>query len=100
MLTLNIFEIKDADELRNWGEKLQKERHEEALMSMKQEGVRMEAAFLFQINRRDYVIGLIISNGEKKPVDLNMEINKQHLDVLDRCLVKKLPAEVLYCLDQ
>lgn len=73
------------------------DRKEEAIESLRREGVVSETVFIFEWDGKKFLAGF--SEGEMKPADLDMEVNQEHRAVLKSIIQKKTSAEILYNLE-
>ena len=93
-----IREIKNGknEKLRKWGKELYDDRKLEVLESLRSENVEREFAYVARIAGKDYFIAFMESKKEILPADMNMPINKQHVEILKECLEKPELGELLY----
>ncbi|GEM_PF-1111698 len=101
---LIIFEIKHGkvEKLKRWYQKLDSIRRDEALESIRREGVKRKFATIVQLNEKYYDIGFSeVSNGAKVlPADQSMSVNLEHRAIMEDCLVTPpFKGELLYDLE-
>ena len=85
------------EKLEAWGKELMGERKEEALESLRQENVQQERTWIVEIQGEKYFIAYMESQ-DKNILEMNkdMQINKDHVNVLKECLEWPLPISDLY----
>ncbi|MFB6182340.1 MAG: DUF6176 family protein [Candidatus Magasanikbacteria bacterium] len=95
-MNLIIHEIhpEETENLNDWGEKLMTERREEAIKTLEQENVEMEAVFLVELEGKTYFIGIDeTGKGGHDPVDMSEDINQKHKKILNKAFKNKKVAE-------
>lgn len=94
---LVIVEINNEVPIKEWGKLLMGEWHMEALASIKHEEVTKENVFYFEIEGRKY-LGFYVE-GEQKPADLSMLVNREHQKVMRDIKIRRINSEMLYSLE-
>ena len=86
------------DILKKWGESIQKENLEEALLSLHEENCEAESLHLFRIGDEYYAVGVMLSEREKEIVPHNpsRDINKEHFKIRKECLDEQMRLEKVY----
>ena len=95
-MNLLIHEIKpeQKENLKDWGEKLMNERKEEAVKTLKQENIELEAVFLAELDGKTYFICIDeTGEGGKDPVDMSEDINQKHRKILGKAFKKRNVAD-------
>lgn len=98
-----VFEINEGkiDELRSWGNQLMNDRKKEALESLRQEQVKREVAYVFRINQKMYLLGVMEFNTDDQIGNIqSLPIDHKHREIFSRCLKKPgVPGETIYQLE-
>lgn len=94
---MKIYQIKSgkAQIFKDWAQKINKELYTEAIKSLEEENVTREIFVMLEINDIHYVIGHM-EGDNIVPSNVNREINLQHKQVMQECIEKVIPIEVLY----
>lgn len=96
---INIFRIKEnkIGQWKDWCTKLQTEYKEEALETMREEGIIWESFQLFKINNTFYTLGVDFSpnNSSRKEIS-EKNLNKIHQSKKKECLEFVSKTEILY----
>lgn len=71
--------------------------HEEAIESIKREGISEEQVFYLELDGKKYLAFYMV--GDMLPADMTMEVNKKHKEVLNAISVKNTEAELLYSME-
>lgn len=97
-MKINLYKIKDGklETWLEWGNLLETTYKEEAVETLKEEGVTTEAFGLFELNGENYTLG--ISMGENLPANLKKEINIKHKEVKKECLIFIKKVDLVYFL--
>ena len=94
-----VIEVTDQEPMRQWGKELMSTRHAEALASLVPEGVDRETVATFELDGKKYLACFM--DGEMRPADMDMQVNKDHQEVKKACGFKdRVEGEVLYDLRQ
>lgn len=82
MTQISFFTISESDlaRLMQWGCLLMSERNQEALDSLREEGVKIEAMYLFRHERTHYALGYMHGVDIKKS-NQRWQINKDHAEI-------------------
>lgn len=93
-----LFKIKEGKKeiWYSWCNELATTLKEEALATLKEEGLVHEMALAFNTPEGEYFIGYM--DGDGLPADMSKEINQKHKLMKDECLEKTGPVDVLYSL--
>lgn len=103
---LVLIEIKSnkVKKLKWWGNQLNRIRRDEALESIKREGVTREFVYLVKFDRKYYYIGYMQSDGvslSNASADSPLKIDSDHREVLKECLLNSIyRANLLYDLQE
>lgn len=91
-----IFKFKEGKEglWKKWCNELNTTLKEEALETLKEEGLLFECSAVFKVQTASYA--LILVKGEALPSDKNKEINKKHQQMKKECFEDAYPLDVLY----
>jgi hypothetical protein len=86
-----LFKIKEGklDTWKNWCGVLRTTYKEEALETLKEEGLIYEACVGFEIEGNWYTLGIV--QGEEKPINLERELNIKHRAIRKECLQRVTP---------
>ncbi|MBI3337117.1 MAG: hypothetical protein HY005_00635 [Candidatus Staskawiczbacteria bacterium] len=92
----NLFKIKEGklDKWFEWGKLLTTKYREEAIETLKEEGLNYEAFCVFKIEEEYYTISMI--EGEEKPTNMDRELNQKHKETKKECLEYIGPIEKVY----
>jgi hypothetical protein len=84
--------------LKQWGESIQKENIEEALLSLREENCEAESLTMFRIGEEYFVVGVMLAEQGKEIVPHNpgRDINKKHVKILRECLDGQIQLEKVY----
>ncbi len=98
-LHANLFKVKPGKlgQWKAWCEKIQNQLRDEAVKTLLEEGVRQEAAMLFELEGSHYVLGFMDAD-TLAPANEAHEINRQHRLQKKECLEKVSRVETLYYL--
>lgn len=90
-----LFKIKEGrkEEWLSWCKELSTTLRDEAIETLKEEGVVQELTIAFSINGDDYVLGYM--DGEILPANMDQEINQKHKEMKEECLERVRDADVL-----
>lgn len=98
-MRISIFKIKQGKkkELKEWGEELER-RKDEAIKTLTEENCMEESIRFFEISGETYVVGVMVANKGQKmvPPNLDDELNKKHIKILNECFLSELPLEKMY----
>ncbi len=88
MIKGNLFKIKEGKvaKWRDWCRLLETTYKNEAIESLKEEGMSYEAFFIFTIGDDFYTIG--IGEGKELPANMDRELNQKHRATKRECLEK------------
>ncbi len=78
-----------------WGKELETTYREVVLGTLDEEGVRVEASFVFSIDNTDYVVG-IMEGDEIKSSNMSTEVNQIHNAKKKECLEFITRGESVY----
>lgn len=83
-----LFPIKEGKRqlLSSWLTLLNSSRRTEAEASLVRENVTRELASIFTLYGSDYLLGIMIADGEILPADPSLSINREHRAMLKECL--------------
>lgn len=81
--------------IKNWAEKL-KERKDEVMESLDQEGVDEEMLSYFEINGEFFAIFIEHAKGNILPSNKKLKINQEHIEVLKDTLTPPIDIYSLY----
>lgn len=97
MQNLFIRKIREGKEqkLREWSKELS-ERKMEVIKSLEVENVNLEVAHIVEIGEKKYFIAYMYSNEKILPADMDMNINREHVQILKECLEMPQLGEMLY----
>ncbi len=95
-MKLNLFKIKEGklQKWLEWGKLLMTNYKEEAIETLKEEGLTYEGFAVFEIEGSHYTLAMI--EGEEKPTNMERELNKKHRDIKKECLGKIGPIDKVY----
>lgn len=95
-MKLNLFKIKEGklDKWLEWGKLLMTIHKDEAIETLKEEGLTYESFTVFEIDGNHYTLAMI--EGEEKPTNMNRELNIKHREVKKECLEKIGPVDKVY----
>ncbi len=95
-MKINLFKIKEGklEKWREWGKLLTTTHKEEAIDTLKEEGLSYEGFCVFEIEGKHYTIAII--EGEEKPTNMERELNQKHREIKKECLEKIGPIETVY----
>lgn len=104
MFDLVIHEIKkeEIDSLKKWGDLLSGRRRDEALATLRNEGVQEEILATFELEGKHYLFGLELRNQNHWNADLaKFPINREHQQIMARAIKKSKIAvpQVIYVLE-
>lgn len=79
---------KDAfDHLKEWGKRLRSELNQEACETLKEENCISETLYLLNSDEGHFGMFVGVFDGEKKPPNMDKEINKKHMKFFDDALL-------------
>jgi len=95
-MKLNLFKIKEGklDKWREWGKLLETTYKEEAIETLKEEGLSYESFCVFQINGEYYTFAM--TEGEHRPINMDRELNQKHKAIKRECLERIDSPENVY----
>ncbi len=95
-MKLYLFTIKQGklDLWKEWGNLLMTKHKEEAIETLKEEGLTYEGFCIFEIDGIYYTLAMI--EGEEKPTNMDRELNQKHRATKQECLEKIGPVEKAY----
>jgi len=95
-MKINLFKIKEGklDKWLEWGNLLITIYKEEAIETLKEEGLTYEGFAVFEIDGKNYTFSMI--EGEEKPTNMERELNIKHREVKKECLEKIGPINKVY----
>jgi hypothetical protein len=101
MKLLRIYKVipgKETD-LMAWGDRLMSDLHDEALETLKEEGVNYEVMKLFQIGNEWYILAFVNSDYQIKETNMERELNKEHRRIYHGSRDAQIPLRNVYELD-
>ncbi len=95
-MKIKLYKLKKGklDKWKEWGKLLLTIYKEEAIETLKEEGLTYEAFSVFSINGEYYTIAMI--EGEEKPTNMDRELNQKHKAIKKECLEKIGSVEEVY----
>lgn len=95
-MKLNLFKIKEGklEKWIEWGNLLITQYKEEAVETLKEEGVTYEGFCVFEINGEHYTLAMV--EGEAKPANMERELNRKHKETKKDCLEYVGAVEKVY----
>jgi len=91
-----LFKIKEGKlkKWREWCRLLMTKYKNEAIETLKEEGITHEAFLIFPINGHYYTVAMI--EGETRPTNMERELNQKHKAVKKECLERIEAVEIGY----
>ncbi len=95
-MKLYLFKVKEGklETWKEWCNLLMTKYKNEAVETLKEEGVVYEAFSIFSINEEYYTIAMI--EGEAKPTNMERELNQKHRATKKECLERIDSLEIGY----
>lgn len=95
-MKFKLFEVKKLEPFKEWGGMLMGQRKKEALETLREENLSYEAFAVFKIEGKLYALGM--SEGDKKPTNMDKEINQTHWKIMQECMepVEMDPIKLIY----
>ena len=92
-----IYKIKEGkkESWLAWGKELETTFHDEAVVTLHEEGVRLEATFIFSMNSEDYVVG-IMEGDDMQASNKEHKVNQLHDARKKECLEFVTKGESVY----
>ena len=95
-MEINLFKIKEGKlgKWLEWGKLLATQYKEEAIETLKEEGVNYESFCVFEIRGEHYTLAMV--EGEAKLANMERDLNRKHREVKKECLEYVGPVEKVY----
>jgi len=95
-MKLNLFKIKEGklEQWLEWGRLLTTTYKEEAIETLREEGLTYEGFCIFKIDNNHYTLAML--EGEARPADMAIELNRKHKEMKKECLEKISSVEKVY----
>ncbi|MGH2613417.1 MAG: DUF6176 family protein [Rhabdochlamydiaceae bacterium] len=96
MMKINLFKIEKGklEKWLEWGHCLMTEHQEEAVETLKEEGLIYEGFCVSEVAGNYYTLAMI--EGYERPTNMERELNQKHREVKRDCLDKLGPVEKAY----
>jgi len=95
-MKLSLLKIKEGklETWKEWGNLLMTKYKDEAIETLKEEGLIYECFCVFEIDGNHYTLAMI--EGEEEPTNMDRELNQKHRATKKKCLEKIGPVEKVY----